>query len=924
MTRLLLLLAALAASAAPVVAQTSVRFNDQDLWLSGANVAWVNFSRDVGPGNTNLARFEEMFQELNASGGNAMRLWLHTTGDVSPAYSTTEVGVVTGPGEGTIADLEAILDVAWENEVGLVLCLWSFDMLQSGRSQLKLDQNRALLQSADLTQTYIDNALTPMVEALADHPGVVAWEIFNEPEGMTGQFGWTPTRVNMTDVQRFVNQTTGAIHRAAPDALVTNGSWSFRASSDVVPGPNNKNYYSDAELVAAGGDDLGTLDFYSVHYYEWGGTQLSPFHHDADHWGLDKPIVMAEFYLGGGTSSGGDGDEDAIFGVPYADAYTTLYDRGYAGGLGWQWYNFPNGAEGVVNWPRILENTQTMFDLHQGAVDIDPGFRLASFTATPDGIEAGQESVLAWSASSATVTLDGTPVDAVGTLTVAPTETRIYTLVATSTDDASVSETATVTVRVLDPNEVNRALGATATASTVETCCGDGRGPEAAVDGDLTTRWSSAWNPGADGGTPDDQLDDDPDDEWLAVDLGGAFDVDRVVLVWEAAYGTQYAIETSYDGQLWTPVFSETASDGGTDEITFDTPVSARYVRMHGSERVTISGQQYGYSLFELEVYGLESAVQPPTVEITSPGLMPVVEPGATVTVTAAASDADGTVTSVAFFLDGAVLAVDDAAPFSVTWANAPEGEHVLTAVATDDSGIAVSTAPFAVLVTPSASFRRFEAEVATLTGDATVGSGGGASGSGFVSLDGENGGTLAWDVTVGRAGTYTVTVGYRLPFDQKTQYLVVDGDSTTVRFTGPANVWLQRRAEVELAAGTSEIRMERSWGYMDIDYLGVEETAFLGVANEVSADGRIALGPAQPNPFGTSTTLSYRLADPGDVRLDVYDVTGRRVATVVDGAHAAGPHTATFDASGLSSGVYLIRLQVGAETRVRQIAVVR
>ncbi|MBC11609.1 MAG: hypothetical protein CMM85_01400 [Rhodothermaceae bacterium] len=925
MTRSLALLAALvfSASVAPS-AQETIRFNDQNLWLSGGNVAWVNFSRDIGPGATNLARFEEAFSDLHASGGNSMRLWLHTTGDATPAYSTTEVGVITGPGEGTIADLEAILDLAWENEVGLVLCLWSFDMLQSGRSATKLAQNQALLQSAELTQTYIDNALTPMVEALADHPAVVAWEIFNEPEGMSGQFGWTPTRVNMTDIQRFVNQTAGAIHRAAPDALVTNGSWSFRASSDVVPGANNKNYYSDAELIAAGGDADGTLDFYSVHYYEWGGTTLSPFHHDADHWGLDKPIVMAEFFLGGGHSGSGDGDDDAIFGVPYEDAYTTLYDRGYAGAMGWQWYNFPNGAEGVVNWPRILENAATMFALHPADVDIDPGFQLTSFTASPQGIEAGQESVLSWSASHATVTLDGTPVDPVGTMTVAPTETTTYTLVATNTDDATDTLTEAVTVTVLDPDQVNRARGSVATASTYETCCGTGRGPEAAVDGDPATRWSSAWNDGSGGGTPDDQLDDDPDDEWLAVDLGGAFDVARVVLDWEAAYATQYAIETSYDGVLWTPVFAEAAGDGGTDEILFDTPVSARYVRMHGIERVTIGGTQYGYSLFELEVYGLESSVQPPTVEITAPGLMAVVAPGASVAVAAAATDADGTVASVVFYLDGTELATDDAAPFTATWPDAAEGAHVLTAVATDDTGIAVSTAAYPVTVAPADAFRRFEAEAATRTGDVVVGTGGGASGGAYASLNGENGGTLAWDVEIGRAGTYLLSVGYRLPFDEKTQYVGVNGDSTTVRFTGAANTWLQRSVEVNLAAGTNEIRLERFWGYMDIDYLGVEEAAFLGVATEAGADAALRLLPAVPNPVSATTVIPFETAASGSVRLDVFDVTGRRIATLADGPRAAGRHEVRFDTSGLSSGIYLVRLQSGGESVVRQIAVAR
>jgi beta-glucanase (GH16 family) len=72
-----------------------------------------------------------------------------------------------------------------------------------------------------------------------------------------------------------------------------------------------------------------------------------------------------------------------------------------------------------------------------------------------------------------------------------------------------------------------------------------------------------------------------------------------VVLYWEGAYSTQYEIQVSNNGQSWTPVFSETNGNGGTDTISFST-VSARYVRVYGTQRAT----QYGYSLFEFEVYG--------------------------------------------------------------------------------------------------------------------------------------------------------------------------------------------------------------------------------------------------------------------------------------------------------------------------------
>ncbi|MFB9908682.1 galactose-binding domain-containing protein [Allokutzneria oryzae] len=117
-----------------------------------------------------------------------------------------------------------------------------------------------------------------------------------------------------------------------------------------------------------------------------------------------------------------------------------------------------------------------------------------------------------------------------------------------------------------------------------------------AVDGDATTRWASA---------------EGVDPQWIAVDLGGPATVSRVRLVWEAAHAADYQIQTSADGQSWQEAKAVTASDGGTDEIS-GLAASARYVRVLGTKRATV----YGYSLFELEVYGSRTGggdIEPPS-----------------------------------------------------------------------------------------------------------------------------------------------------------------------------------------------------------------------------------------------------------------------------------------------------------------------
>jgi hypothetical protein len=84
------------------------------------------------------------------------------------------------------------------------------------------------------------------------------------------------------------------------------------------------------------------------------------------------------------------------------------------------------------------------------------------------------------------------------------------------------------------------------------------------------------------------------------------------------------------------------------------------------------------------------------------------------------------------------------------------------------------------------------------------------------------------------------------------------------------------------------------------------------------------SLGQNYPNPFNPSTRITYRLAEPGRVRLTIYALTGALVSVPVDGIQSAGDHEVRFDGSGLSSGVYFYTLEQGSLAASRKMILVR
>ncbi len=122
--------------------------------------------------------------------------------------------------------------------------------------------------------------------------------------------------------------------------------------------------------------------------------------------------------------------------------------------------------------------------------------------------------------------------------------------------------------------------------------------PGHVTDGDLSTRWAS--DPGV-------------DPQWIYIDLQSSATIDRVVIKWWSNYAVAYQIQVSSDATNWTPVYSTSTGDGGTDDVAVS--ASGRYVRMYGTVRSN-PNHSGRYSIYEMEVYGAAgpTPTTPPTV----------------------------------------------------------------------------------------------------------------------------------------------------------------------------------------------------------------------------------------------------------------------------------------------------------------------
>ena len=333
----LLLGGVVSAFAAPglTVSGTDLMYNGKKIFFSGTNLAWSDYNSDVGDSPLNENAWRKAVEGTRAAGGNAIRWWLFNNMSQSPEIDQS-THLVSGLKANTIANMKKALDIAEEYGVMVSMCLFSHNLMEPNQwglydEKLDITANTQLFEDAG-TKAFIDNALVPVVKAIGNHNALMTWEVFNEPEGMTS-VGWTTKKLDKAVLQKFTNKIAAAIHTTNPELLVSTGSVNIQYQS----------WWNDSELIAAGGEANGTLDFFQTHYYPYyQNDAVSPFVNTAAQMATtykydNKPMIIGEFPASGWKGDTYTTSMAAKTQISTEECYRKAFDGGYAGALAWQY-----------------------------------------------------------------------------------------------------------------------------------------------------------------------------------------------------------------------------------------------------------------------------------------------------------------------------------------------------------------------------------------------------------------------------------------------------------------------------------------------------------------------------------------------------------------------------------------------------------
>lgn len=331
-----------------LTAQT-LNYNDTPLFLTGINIPWKSFGWDFGHHpRSGIAydgdHFENIFREVSAAGGNVVRIWLHCDGRASPEFDTD--GFVLGLEAEFFQHLDDFLARLERYDLMVIFTLWSHDMGNSegGRRGPRTD----LISDRDKLESYVENALKPLVLRYRDNCQILAWDLINEPEWVMEipYGGITEQTVSREEMIYFVGRCAQAIHEVGGQMVTVASAWAFLSSRHF----NSSSLLWEESVFQEQGLPCHSsyLDYYTMHYYPYMSRWFSPFHNNVSTFGFNRPVVVGEspLRLPSGNFSLELGDLSPL------ERLERTRDNGFAGLLFWSY----QAGDGFGSWREARES----------------------------------------------------------------------------------------------------------------------------------------------------------------------------------------------------------------------------------------------------------------------------------------------------------------------------------------------------------------------------------------------------------------------------------------------------------------------------------------------------------------------------------------------------------------------------------------
>ncbi|WP_068605967.1 carbohydrate-binding protein [Paenibacillus swuensis] len=321
------LLITLLASVLPLTAsaQSVAWKGNQSYYPLGTNYAWYDYGNDFSNAsfNANWNTIKTQIDDMAAKGVKTVRWWVFAGMMSAPNFSGSGLGsTVTGLPDGWVQNMVTATDYLHSKGMKAYYCFVAHDMDMAWN---QWSNHEDIVSNTTVQNSYFNNAIKPIVQALGNHDGIMGWDIINEPEWMVrdedgGGAGNTQaqpqarTAFTLGQLRTFIKNNVDFI-RPYVTQPISVGS----ASAKWVG--KEYNFYSG----------LG-LDFYDFHWYDWYTPYFDPTVTPASSLGLDKPVIIGEIFANPAAQYTGTTTPKNHYSIG-----EKIYLNGYAGYLVWTW-----------------------------------------------------------------------------------------------------------------------------------------------------------------------------------------------------------------------------------------------------------------------------------------------------------------------------------------------------------------------------------------------------------------------------------------------------------------------------------------------------------------------------------------------------------------------------------------------------------